>query len=80
MLTGQGVLSVWSARAAPEFTRVLESRFDRVTVLEIPLLPGRRGDPDVVILASGVRERSPGRKRRVPVRPPAREQRAQHGH
>lgn len=52
VLTGQGVLSVWSAQAAPEFTRLLECRFGRVKVLEVPLLPGRRGAPDVVILAS----------------------------
>jgi len=51
-LTERGVLSVWSAAPAPDFTRRLESRFSRVETLEIPLLPGRRSEPDVVILAS----------------------------
>ena len=46
------VLSVWSAAPAPDLVRRLESRFARVETLEVPLLPGRRGDPDVVILAS----------------------------
>lgn len=52
VLTGAGVLSVWSAAPAPTLVRRLESRFARVETLEVPLLPGRRGDPDVVILAS----------------------------
>jgi spermidine synthase len=52
VLTGSGVLSVWSAARAPEFTRRLASRFARVETLEVPVLPGRRGEPDVVILAS----------------------------
>jgi spermidine synthase len=52
VLTGAGVLSVWSAAAAPDLVRSLAARFARVETLEVPLLPGRRGDPDVVILAS----------------------------
>lgn len=51
-LTGHGVLSVWSAAPAPELVRRLARRFARVEALEVPLLPGRRGHPDVVILAS----------------------------
>ena len=51
-LTDRGVLSVWSAARAPAFLQLLASRFARVRTLEVPLLPGRRGDPDVVILAS----------------------------
>jgi spermidine synthase len=53
-LTDQGVLSVWSSARAPEFTERLASRFARVMTLEVPVLPGRRGEPDVVILASRV--------------------------
>jgi spermidine synthase len=52
ILTDNGVLSVWSAARAPEFARRLKSRFARVETLEVPLLSGRRGEPDVVILAS----------------------------
>jgi spermidine synthase len=52
VLTAGGVLSVWSAAAAPELMGRLASRFARVETLEVPLLPGRRGEPDVVILAS----------------------------
>jgi spermidine synthase len=52
VLAAGGVLSVWSAAAAPGFTRRLASGFARVTALEVPVLPGRRGGPDVVILAS----------------------------
>lgn len=52
VLTAGGVLSVWSAAAAPDLERRLVSRFARVQTLEVPLLPGRRGEPDVVILAS----------------------------
>ncbi len=52
VVTGAGVLSVWSAAAAPDLVRSLAARFARVETLEVPLLPGRRGDPDVVILAS----------------------------
>ncbi len=51
-LTDSGVLSVWSASRAPEFAQRLVERFARVHTLEIPVLPGRRGEPDVVILAS----------------------------
>jgi spermidine synthase len=51
-LTDQGVLAVWSAARAPAFTQRLASRFARVQTLEVPLLPGKRGDPDVVILAT----------------------------
>lgn len=51
-LTDRGVLSVWSATRAPEFAQRLISRFASVQMREIPVLPGRRGDPDVVILAS----------------------------
>jgi hypothetical protein len=46
------VLSVWSAARAPAFVQRLASRFARVETLEVPLLPDRRGEPDVVILAS----------------------------
>jgi spermidine synthase len=53
VLTGQGVLSIWSAAAAPGLGQRLASRFARVQTLEVPVLPGRRGEPDVVILASG---------------------------
>jgi spermidine synthase len=52
VLTDRGVLSVWSAARAPAFTRRLTSRFARVQTLEVPVLPGRRGGPDVVILAA----------------------------
>jgi spermidine synthase len=52
VLTASGVLSVWSAAPAPAFTQRLASRFARVQTLEVPPLPGRRGEPDVVILAS----------------------------
>ena len=51
-LTDQGVLSVWSAARAPAFVQRLASQFAQVQTLEVPLLPGRRGEPDVVILAS----------------------------
>jgi spermidine synthase len=51
VLTGDGVLSVWSAAPAPAFTRMVASRFARVETLEVPVLPGRRGEPDVVIVA-----------------------------
>jgi len=51
-LAGWGVLSVWSSAPAPEFTQMLASRFARVVTLEVPLLPDRRGAPDLVILAS----------------------------
>lgn len=54
-LTDRGVMSVWSAAPAPAFTRRLASRFARVETLEVPVLPGRRGEPDVVILASRAR-------------------------
>jgi spermidine synthase len=54
VLTGRGVLSVWSATHAPEFAQKLISQFARMQTLEVPLLPGRRGEPDVVILASRV--------------------------
>jgi spermidine synthase len=50
-LADRGVLSVWSATRAPGFTQRLASRFTHIETLEIPVLPGRRGDPDVVILA-----------------------------
>jgi spermidine synthase len=53
-LTDRGVLSVWSATRAPEFVQRLRSRFSRVETREIPVFPGRRGEPDVVILASRV--------------------------
>jgi spermidine synthase len=52
VLAASGVLSVWSAAAAPGLERRLAARFARVQTLEVPLLPGRRGEPDVVILAS----------------------------
>jgi spermidine synthase len=53
VLNDSGVLSVWSAMRAPEFTRLLESRFAWVKTLEVPVLPGRRGEPDVVFLTGG---------------------------
>jgi spermidine synthase len=55
VLTGQGVLSIWSAAAAPRLVRRLAARFGRVETLAVPVLPGRRGEPDVVILASHAR-------------------------
>jgi spermidine synthase len=51
-LTGQGVVSVWSSARTPEFTDRLASRFARVVTIEVPVLPGRRGEPDLVILAA----------------------------
>ena len=51
-LTDRGVLSIWSLADAPEFRDRLASTFARVVTLEIPLAGDRRGDPDVVILAS----------------------------
>jgi len=51
VLNDRGVLSVWSAMRSPEFTRLLETRFAWVKTLEVPLLPDRRGDPDVIFLA-----------------------------
>jgi spermidine synthase len=51
-LTDCGVLSIWSSADAPEFRDRLASTFTRVVTLEIPLAGDRRGDPDVVILAS----------------------------
>ena len=51
-LTGQGVLSVWSSARAPDFTDRLTSRFARVVTMEVPVPAGRRGEPDLVILAS----------------------------
>jgi spermidine synthase len=52
ILADGGVLSVWSAAHAPGFVRTLASRFARVQTLEVPLLPGHRGEPDVIILAA----------------------------
>ena len=52
VLSDRGVLSVWSAARAPEFTQRLASRFARVQTLEVPVLSGQRVEPDVVILAS----------------------------
>ena len=54
-LTDQGVLSVWSAARAPAFVQRLASRFAQVETLEVPVLPGRRGEPDIGILASRAR-------------------------
>ena len=51
-LTGRGVLSVWSSTRAPEFSNRLATLFARVVTMEVPVLPGRRGEPDLVILAS----------------------------
>jgi hypothetical protein len=51
-LTARGVLSVWSSARVPEFTDRLASRFARVVTMEVPVLAGRRGEPDLVILAS----------------------------
>ncbi|MQA96995.1 MAG: spermidine synthase [Streptosporangiales bacterium] len=47
-----GRLAVWSAAAAPEFARRLESRFDAVRTVEVPV---PRGEPDVVYVSSGPR-------------------------
>jgi hypothetical protein len=51
-LTPGGVLAVWSAAPAPAFTTRLSSRFPRVETIEVPVLPGRRGEPDVIMLAA----------------------------
>jgi spermidine synthase len=48
-LTPGGVLAVWSAAASESFTDRLRARFSRVDVL---LVPVRRGDPDVIFLAT----------------------------
>ena len=49
-LSPGGVLAVWSASPAPEFDQRLRTRFDQVTVLEVPV-HADRGAPDVVYLA-----------------------------
>jgi spermidine synthase len=51
-LADPGILAIWSSAREPEFTRRLAARFARVVTLEVPVLPERRGEPDVVILAS----------------------------
>jgi spermidine synthase len=65
VLTGGGVLSVWSAARAPAFTQRLAARFARVETLEVPLLPERRGEPDVVILAARAGRGAAGPARRA---------------
>jgi spermidine synthase len=48
-----GVLSVWSAAAAPTYKDTLQKHFARVEVIEVPVA---RGEPDVVFIArDGVR-------------------------
>ncbi len=49
-LAGNGVLTVWSATAAPEFEARLRARFDEVEMLTVPV---PRGEPDTVFV--GVR-------------------------
>jgi spermidine synthase len=49
-LAGNGVLTVWSATAAPEFEARLRALFDEVEVLTVPV---PRGEPDTVFV--GVR-------------------------
>jgi spermidine synthase len=48
-LKPRGVLTVWSAAAAPEFEQRLRLAFDRVEAVSVPVL---RGEPDVVYVAS----------------------------
>ncbi|MGV9297828.1 spermine/spermidine synthase domain-containing protein [Amycolatopsis sp. NPDC003676] len=48
LLRPGGVLAVWSAGAAPEFTARLRERFAEVDLVEIPV---PRGEPDVVWFA-----------------------------
>jgi spermidine synthase len=52
VLTGNGVLAIWSAAPAPELVERLATGFASVRTLEVPVLPDRRGEPDVVILAA----------------------------
>jgi spermidine synthase len=47
-LTPGGVLTVWSAGAAPRFAARLRARFDEVEVLTVPV---PRGEPDAVFVA-----------------------------
>jgi len=47
-----GVLTVWSAAAAPKFEAALRRVFDRVEAVSVPV---PRGEPDVVYAASCVR-------------------------
>lgn len=47
-----GVLSVWSAEAAPAFERALALRFGEVEVRTVPV---PRGEPDVIYVAAGPR-------------------------
>jgi spermidine synthase len=56
-LTPHGVLSVWSAAAAPSYETLLRRRFARVETLavEVP-----RGEPDVVVVAAGPNGASAG--------------------
>ncbi len=48
LLTPGGVLAVWSAMRAPDFTALLADRFGDVRTIEVPV---RRGEPDVIYLA-----------------------------
>jgi spermidine synthase len=52
VLTADGVLAIWSAALAPELVTRLAARFASVRTLEVPGPPGRRGEPDIVILAA----------------------------
>ncbi|MQY08988.1 spermidine synthase family protein [Actinomadura macrotermitis] len=52
LLSGRGVLAVWSAGAAPGFEELLRACFARVRVRPVPV---PRGEPDVVYLAGGHR-------------------------
>src|SRR6185437_14001589 len=47
-----GVVSVWSAARSPSYEAVLDAHFARLEVHEIRVA---RGEPDVVIVASGPR-------------------------
>jgi len=47
-----GLLTVWSAAAAPKFEAALRRVFDRVEAVSVPV---PRGEPDVVYAASCVR-------------------------
>jgi spermidine synthase len=52
VLADDGILAIWSAARAPELEERLATRFTSVRTLEVPVLPDRRGEPDVVILAA----------------------------
>jgi spermidine synthase len=44
-----GVLTIWSAAAAPDFEETLRLVFDRVEAVSVPV---RKGEPDVVYVAT----------------------------